>query len=228
MKADAHTPAESSGAAPARARRSLSGPKVVGGVIAVLGVLMLGAIIAPTLAMRDRPPEIEVYGDIPDFALVDHTGAKVVKDDLIGKVMIMNFIFTRCAAVCPVFSMRMRRVQDRTGDIAADLKLLSFSVDPEYDTPAVLSAYADKHGADPTRWRFVTGDYEQVRKVVAEGFLLAMDVVGEQPMGGPDIAHSEHFVLVDRRGRIRGYYDSRDAKRVERMLRDARRVMREL
>lgn len=228
MKPEAHRADEVAGDTPEKARRGLSGPKVVGGVIAILALLMVGAIIAPTVAMRDRPPDIEVYGAVPDFSLVDHTGATVVKDDLVGKVMVMNFIFTRCAAVCPVFSMRMRRVQDRTGDIAADLKLLSFSVDPEYDTPEVLAAYADNHGADPSRWRFVTGNYDHVRNVVAEGFMVAMDVVGEQPMGGPDIAHSEHFVLVDRRGRIRGYYDSRDAKRVERMLRDARRVMREL
>ena len=206
----------------------LRGPMVVGGIIAVLGVLMLGAIIAPTLAMRDRPPDIEVYGDVPDFSFVDHTGATIVKDDLIGKVVVMNFVFTRCATVCPVFTMRMRRVQDRTEDIAADLKLLSFTVDPDHDTPAVLAQYADKHGADPDRWRFVTGDYQKVRTIVSEGFALAMDVVGEQPGGGPDIAHSEHFVLVDRHGRIRGYYNSTDATRVERMLRDARRVMREL
>lgn len=210
------------------AHGGLRGPMVVGGIISVLAIMMLGAIIAPTLAMRDRPPEIEVYGEVPDFSFTDHTGATIVKDDLIGRVVIMNFIFTRCAAVCPVFSMRMRRVQDRTDDISSDLKLLSFSVDPEYDTAEVLAAYAEKHGADSTRWRFVTGDYQKVREVVSKGFALAMEVVGEQPSGGPDIVHSEHFVLVDRRGQIRGYYNSTDAKRVERMLRDVRRVMREL
>ena len=204
------------------------GPKVVGGIITILGVLTLGAIVAPTLAMRDRPPELEVYGDVPAFEFKDHTGGTINNEHLVGRVVIMNFVFTRCASVCPVFTMRMRRVQDRTSDIPNDLKLLSFTVDPEHDTPEVLARYAEKHGVDDRRWRFVTGDHETVKKVVSEGFALAMDVIGEQPMGGPDIVHSEHFVLVDRKGQIRGYYNSTDANRVERMLRDMRRLLREL
>lgn len=200
---------------------------VVGGVIALLGVLTVGAIVAPSLAARDQPAALDVYGQVPAFDFRDHLGAAISNRDLRGKVLVMNFIFTRCPTMCPVLSMKMRRVQDRTEDVADDLKLISFTVDPAHDTPEVLAEYADKHGADPTRWRFVTGDFESVRRVVSEGFALALEQVGVYPNGTPDIVHAEHFVLVDRRGAIRGYYDSNDAQRVERMLRDARRLMRE-
>jgi protein SCO1/2 len=200
---------------------------VVGVVIALLGTLTLGAIIAPTLALRERPAPLDVYGLVPAFDFRDHLGAAISNRDLLGKVVVMNFIFTRCPTMCPAFSMKMRRVQDRTGDVTEDLKLISFTVDPAYDTPEVLAEYAEKQGADPTRWRFVTGDHESLHTLVSEGFALALEQAGADPNGTPDIVHAEHFVLVDRRGAIRGYYDSNDAQRIERMLQDARRLMRE-
>lgn len=205
--------------------RGLRGPQVLLGVLAILGIMVLGAVVAPSLALRDRPAELEVYGQLPAFQLVDHRGAAITDQDLRGKVVVANFIFTRCNTVCPVFTMKMRRVMERTSDVAGELKLLSFSVDPKHDTPEVLAEYAATHRADVDRWRFITGSFDDVRRVVTDGLAMAMDEMGAQTNGAPNIVHAEHFVLIDRRGQIRGYYHSNDATRIEQMLRDARRLI---
>jgi len=101
--------------------------------------------------------------------------------------------------------------------------LVSFSVDPAHDTPAVLAAYAKQHGADPATWTFLTGDGEAIRSAVVEGLKVAA-----QPVGKDDdlasIFHGSHFVLVDAEGRIRGYYDSADADATDRLLADLARL----
>jgi protein SCO1/2 len=207
-----------------RPRSGLRGPMVLAAVFSVMALMTFGAVVLPTLAAGLRQPELEVYGTMPSFELRDQTGAVVTEDQLRGHVVIASFIFTRCPTVCPLLTMKMRRVQDRTED-ARDLKLLSFSVDPTHDTPEVLAAYAAGHGADPARWRFLTGDAEAIRRIATDGLMLALDVRGQLPNGAPDVVHAEHFVLLDTELRIRGYYDTSDARRIERMLRDARRLL---
>jgi protein SCO1/2 len=195
-------------------------------VFAVMALMTVGAVILPTLGLRASQQPLEVYGAMPPFTLRDQTGAEVTEDVLRGHVVIASFIFTRCPTVCPLITMKMRRVQDRTEYAADQIKLVSFSVDPAYDTPEVLAAFAAGHGADPGRWRFLTGDAKTIQRIVAEGMMLALDVMpGALPNGAPNVVHSEHFVLLDPELRIRGFYDSSDAKRIERMLRDARRLL---
>jgi protein SCO1/2 len=206
-----------------RPRSGLRGPVVLGAVFSVMALMTFGAVVLPTLAVGLRQPELEVYGAMPAFELRDQTGAVVTQDALRGHVVIASFIFTRCPTVCPLMTMKMRRVQDRTAD-ARDIKLLSFSVDPTHDTPEVLAEYAKGHGADPARWRFLTGEPEAIRRI-ADGLMLALEVRGRFPNGAPDVVHAEHFVLLDPELRIRGYYDTSDARRIERMLRDARRLL---
>lgn len=208
-----------------RPRSGLRGPLVLGAVFSVMALMTFGAVVLPTLAVGLRQPELEVYGAMPGFELRDQTGAVVTEDALRGHVVIANFVFTRCPTVCPLMTMKMRRVQDRTKDAGDRIKLLSFSVDPEHDTPEVLAEYAAGHGADPARWRFLTGDAEAIRRIATDGLMLALEVRGQLSGGVPDVVHAEHFVLLDPELRIRGYYDSSDAPRIERMLRDARRLL---
>lgn len=207
-----------------RPRSGLRGPMVLSAVFAVMALMTIGAVVLPTLATGLRQPPLEDYGALPAFELRDQTGAVVTQDALRGHVLIASFIFTRCPTVCPLMTMKMRRVQDRTMDERDFIKLLSFSVDPGHDTPEVLAEYAAGHGADPARWRFLTGDIAVIRRV-ADALSLGLDVRGQLPNGAPDLVHAEHFVLFDPELRIRGYYDSSDPKRIERMLRDARRLM---
>ncbi|WP_428261436.1 SCO family protein [Haliangium sp.] len=190
-----------------------------------MATMSFGAVILPTMALG-QPDDLEVYGTMPSFRMTDQTGAEVTETALAGHVVIANFVFTRCPTVCPLLTMKMRRVQDRTSDVPDRIKLVSFSVDPEYDSPEVLAEYAAGHGADPKRWRFLTGDADDARRIATDGLMLALDVQGRLPNGAPDIVHAEHFVLFDQAMQIRGYYDAGDPKRIERMVQDAYRLLK--
>lgn len=170
--------------------------------------------------------ELGVIGLVPDVAFTDQAGIHLRTADLAGRVLIANFIFTRCPTVCPVTSLKMKRLGDQLAG-EPRVALVSISVDPEHDTPAVLSAFAARYGADPARWRFLTGEAGAVRQAVEKGFKLAVERRGELPDGTPDIVHDLHFVLIDRRLRIRGYYDSDEPDRLADLVRDARRLARE-
>jgi protein SCO1/2 len=186
-------------------------------------VLVVGTtVFLPTVVFPPATPKLDDHGQLPGFSLTDHTGAVLSRESLLGHVTIVNFIFTRCDTVCPVTSMKMRTIQDRTGDVTA-IKLLSISIDPAHDTVAALAAYAERFGADATRWRFVRGDIIAVRELVERGMQIGFDDLGgTTPSGAPNITHSGHFVLIDQTGHIRGYYDSDDWPRIERLMKHAR------
>lgn len=190
-------------------------------MVGVVVLLIIPTVVVPTVFFPPKAPTFPEDHAIPDFAFTDHTGARFTRAELLGHVSIVNFIFTRCDTVCPVTTMKMRTVADRTGD-EPSIKLVSISVDPTFDTPAVLAAYAAKAGADPTRWRFLTGDTRAIRELVERGMAIGFDTIGTLPSGAPNISHSGHFVLVDQRGHLRGYYDSDDWGRVETLMRQAR------
>jgi protein SCO1 len=167
---------------------------------------------------------LEIYGTVPAFAFTTQQNKSFTHEDLLGRVSIANFIFTRCPTVCPVFSMKMQRVAEQTD---ASIQLISFSVDPEYDTPERLAAYARDFQADPTRWHFLTGEATEVRQTVEGALKIAMADEGLDENGLPDIVHGTHFVLLDSEGRIRGYYNSDDVDRIEEMIRDARQLVKQ-
>jgi protein SCO1/2 len=159
-----------------------------------------------------------VLGTVPDFRLVDQSGAPFGPERLTGRVWIADFVFTRCPDVCPQMTERLVRVQRALGERA---DVVSVSVDPAYDTPERLAAFARAHGADSPRWHFLTGDSQQVQEAVLRGFRIAFARDSEDIAS---ITHGVHVVLVDGRGRIRGYYDSNDSEALERLVSDARRL----
>jgi cytochrome oxidase Cu insertion factor (SCO1/SenC/PrrC family) len=168
--------------------------------------------------------EVPVMGWVPDFSLTEANGSAVHRQDLIGKVWIASFLFTRCGEACPLLMHHEVRLQ---GDlpIRDDLQLVSFSVDPDWDTPKVLTEYAHTFNADRSHWSFLTGDKKQIYGLTINGFRLATqegDATKEMP-----ILHSTKLVLVDRHGAIRGYYDSSDESEMQKLVRDARRVLAE-
>ncbi|MEK6643431.1 MAG: SCO family protein [Planctomycetota bacterium] len=150
------------------------------------------------------PSSLPIVAELPEFTLTERSGKTVTLNDLRGKVWVADFIFTGCAGPCPVMSKRMRTLQ---GELLRDRKdavlCVSISVDPENDTPAVLREYAETRGADPKRWLFLTGEKKPVRSLVSEGFKLT---VPRSPEEEEELLHSTRFALVDRRGRVRGYY----------------------
>jgi len=169
---------------------------------------------------RAREP-LPVLGHVGDFALVDQSGASVSSASLRGKVWVADFFFTRCPTICPRITRRLRALQvAAAGQVT--LALVSFSVDPENDTPAALSAYAKQYDADLRNWSFLTGDLAVVQKTVVDGFKLALDGKPDPAAENGGIIHGSHLVLVDRQLGIRGYYRSDDDGEMKRLIEDAR------
>lgn len=186
------------------------------------GMLIAVVVALPVARVLTAPPapELPVLGTLPPFALTDQTGAAFGAKQLEGKVWVANFIFTRCPTICPVFTRKLARVQERTRELGDSVHLVSFSVDPDYDTPAVLTAYAKEHRANPRVWTFLTGTLEAIRSTVVDGLKIQM---GKTPGAGDDVAslfHGTHFVLVDDQLRIRGYYRMEDDDVLDRLVRD--------
>jgi cytochrome oxidase Cu insertion factor (SCO1/SenC/PrrC family) len=167
------------------------------------------------------------YGRVPDFHLVSQTGDSVRLADLAGRPWIGDFIFTNCTSSCPMMTAQLQRLDKALGDEDLPVRLVSFSVDPEHDTPAKLADYAKGYGAKADRWLFLTGDKVQLRKLSTDGFHLpASDVSPEEAAQGVEaVLHSTRLVLVDAQGHIRGYYDGTDAKAMEQLGQDLRRLL---
>ena len=188
-------------------------------------ILILIAVAAAGIAFIDSifeepGPTLPVLGKVVDFYLIERSGGALSLSDLLGKVWIADFIFTRCAGPCPLMTTRMSNLQD---EIDPAVRLVSFSVDPEYDTPEVLSKYADQYGADRDRWAFLTGEQESIHRLARESLKLTV-----KPAEDPEpILHSLRFVLVDREGRIRGYYDSTRNEELEKLRMDAATLLEE-
>jgi protein SCO1/2 len=186
-----------------------------------LGLAIAGAHWYREASVAGRKTELPVYGALPDFELTERSGEGVNLETLRGKVWVADFIFTHCAGPCPLLSSRMSGLQKAVQDLDG-VRLVSFSVDPERDTPEVLAEYAQRYQADAERWLFLTGSKEPLYRLVGEGFRLAV------ADGGPQaglITHSTRFVLVDQQGRIRGYYDGADPGAAEALLPDIRTLL---
>ncbi|HEY0991544.1 MAG TPA: SCO family protein [Kofleriaceae bacterium] len=207
-------------------RRSLPGRRLLIALLVILVAAVVPAIVVPTLMCRPAEPALDDLGAVGNFALTDERNQPFTDDGLRGHVTLVSFLFTRCDTICPVTTMKMERLQEKTFDAGAAIKLASFSVDPAYDTPARLAEYAQRYHADPTRWRFVTGPPDDMRRLVEGPLMNSMANEGVTASGAPAISHSGYFLLVDARGHIRGAYDSSDVKRLDEMIRDARYLTR--
>ena len=163
-----------------------------------------------------------LYRHVPGFALTDQNGNATTQAVLKGKIHVADFFFTRCGTICPKIQSNLSRVQEIFKE-RTDLALLSYSVDPQYDGPAQLKAYADKLNAKPGMWYFLTGDKAQIYTLAQRGYFLPVVDHGVS-YGKPDetFIHSEKLVLVDKEGIIRGFYDGTDRKDVERLIAEIR------
>jgi protein SCO1 len=171
-------------------------------------------------ALRQRA--VPSYGSVPAFQLVNQSGQPFGSAQLNGKIWIADFIFTSCRGPCPLISTRMSELQKPLEK--TDVHLVSFSVDPETDTPEVLRGYAEKLQADPKRWDFLTGPKSAIYKLSHDGFKLAVSD-GSEAEGVP--VHSTRMALVDRHGQIRGYYDALEPDAMTKLLADTNHLLRE-
>jgi len=226
----------------------------VGLLVALVGV-GLGLRVGFENASRRAAHDLPRLWEVPDFAFIERSGQSVTRADLLGKVWIASLIFTRCVEECPLVSSHMARLQ---GAFTAepDVRLVSITVDPAYDTPEVLTRYAQSFAAQPQRWLFLTGDKATIYRLVREGFRLGL--IDPQGSAVPEaarvrhalwqlltpasalahpsthahdetqraITHSARLVLVDRQGQVRQFYDIADQSTLRRVPSDVRLVLR--
>jgi protein SCO1 len=179
------------------------------GLLAFAAILLAGCI---------QPKPLPVMGQAPNFQLTAETGRPFDSNSLAGRIWVADFVYTNCTGPCPMMSSQMRQIQDRTAEMP-DVTLVSFTVDPARDTPPVLAAYAKHFRANSDRWFFLTGEPARLDDVAFTGFKVN-SVDGS-------LSHSSRFALVDRQGRIRGYYISSDDDFMARLLHDIRQLERE-
>ncbi len=243
---------------PSRRRLALS----VGGGALVLGAAVLAAlVVGPRLSTSARTPasagttleKLDVYGQVPEFSLIERSGRRVGPSDLQGKVWVANFIYTKCTETCPTQSLQIARLQRQFAE-APDVRFVSITVDPQNDTREVLDAYAGRYDADPERWLFLTGDKREIYCLAKSFNLGVVDPSDPNPpacesaalrpfeavlawLGPPAafathgsqglIMHSARLVLIDRAGRIRAYHLATDEESLERLGPNLRRLLAE-
>ena len=186
----------------------------------LLIVVGIGGLAFFHQASASRQAALPVYGDVPAFTLVDQQGQAVSRDMLRGSVWVADFIFTRCAGQCPMMAAQMAQLAAQLPP-RSGVRLVSFTVDPVWDTPEALARYAQAYPS-ASAWSFLTGEEATIRRLCREGFHLAFS---EQGTDAEPITHSTRLVLVDRQGRIRGSYDATDEAAMHQLGRDLRRVL---
>tara|TARA_R110000868_G_scaffold142387_1_gene359695 strand:- start:1687 stop:2376 length:690 start_codon:yes stop_codon:yes gene_type:complete len=176
---------------------------------------------------RELPPELPKLYQVPEFQLTNDFNKPFGSEQLNGKVYIANFMFTSCPTTCPALMEKMQQVQKRIRGVGSQAALVTFTVDPETDTPQSLHKFARGLNANPFVWSFLTGDESTIKSVLIDGYKVPMGD-GKQPIQGMvdgkevtlfDIVHSEKLVLVDQEGWVRGYY-STDRISIDRLMVD--------
>ena len=180
---------------------------------------LLVVIILIIVLQPKEENELPIIGQIPSFDLIDQNGESFTLESGKGNVWLADFIFTTCAGPCPIMTERMSTVQHDLIDIDK-LKFVSFTVNPDYDTPEVLKKYAKRYDADISTWSFVTGKYEQIQELIANGFKMG----DEEEI----VFHSTRFALVDHEGNLRGYYSGTEPMDHENLTRDIHSLVKKI
>ena len=157
---------------------------------------------------------------IGEFEFQNQENKTIRRSDVEGKVFVAEYFFTTCGTICPKMNQQMMRVQEAYQN-NPDLKILSFTVDPDIDDVKQMKTYADGHGADPNQWYFLTGAKEDLYGLARKSFFILKPAEAEN-LGdaGSDFIHTNNFVLVDQKLRIRGYYDGTSSKEIDQLIQD--------
>ena len=175
-------------------------------LLLTLALVFLIAGLRSRVARSPRPP---VFGQVGDFTLTNQSGTAVSRADWRGRVWVADVVFTRCASQCLRMSRQMKELQDALPP-EGPVKLVSLTTDPDFDTPPVLTKYAERFGADTNRWMFLTGTKREIGDLAAGGLKLSAveKKPGERESSDDLFVHSTIFVLVDKRGRLRGIFET--------------------
>jgi cytochrome oxidase Cu insertion factor (SCO1/SenC/PrrC family) len=195
-----------------------------------LGLGLAGCTSAPgpLPSSSGQTDDHDINWPVHEFSLTDQNGRTVTRDDLRGKVWLASFIFTRCKSLCPRVTAAVAQLADELGP-QDDVRLVTFSIDPEYDTPEVLNRYAKTYHADPDRWLFLTGPKKTIYgPVVKESFhYLAQPNEGAARTPGNEVTHTAHVFVVDKKGVVRWYCEITDGDSLPKLRRKILQLVQE-
>ena len=177
----------------------------------------------PIFGQREVVGADTVYHTIANFGFVDQDSALVTNETFKDQIYVADFFFTSCRTICPVMKTQMLRVYEATATIP-DVKLLSHTIDPEYDTVALLRDFANRLGVSSDRWHFVTGIKDSIYNLAQTSYFATAMEDKSEPDG---FIHSGAFLLIDKDRRIRGKYDGTKEDDVNRLIADIKRLRKE-
>jgi cytochrome oxidase Cu insertion factor (SCO1/SenC/PrrC family) len=178
-------------------------------------------VVAAMVVVGCNRVKLDDFGAVPAFSLTDQSSKPVTNATFAGTPWAAAFVFTRCPMACPRVTRAMLGAQMDAKRRGIALRFVSFSIDPENDTPEVLLQYAKNYGADLASWSFLTGDAALVRTTAEKGFKIAVEGTSDPSRADFGINHGTQLVLVDGKGHIRGYYATDDPKALEQVVSDA-------
>lgn len=195
-------------------------------------VLVVPVVLFFILNRQPTPKDLPILGPktndaqgnavvhhVLDFDLINQNGERVTLADVRGKVAVAGFFFASCGTICPKMTASLTRVQQKFPD--EEVVILYHTVDPVHDSVSVLAAYGRLRGVKPSNWHLLTGDKEQIYRLARKSYFIT----ATEGDGGPsDFIHDENFALVDREGRIRGYYRGTDSADVDRLIEDIEKL----
>lgn len=197
-------------------------------IISIIIITIIYSVMKPKEVLRVYQPAdvtaelvdttmqyVKKYHTIADFSLLNQNGKTVTQDDYADKIYVADFFFTTCQTICPIMTDHMVKIQEELKD-DDEILLLSHTVTPEIDSVPQLKKYAVEKGVNDAKWNLVTGDKKEIYDLARKSYLAAKDVPYEEY----DLIHTENFVLVDKKKRIRGFYDGTDPQAIETLLHD--------
>jgi protein SCO1/2 len=177
----------------------------------------------PIMGEKDITGTDTIYHTIGNFALVNQDSMLVTNETVRGKIYVADFFFTSCRTICPIMKTQMKRVYDKVKD-DPEVLIVSHTIDPEYDTVARLRDYAERLGVESEKWHFLTGVKDSIYYLAQTSyFATAM----EDPSQSDGFIHSGAFLLIDKKGRIRGKYDGTKTEEVDQLIEDIRILKKE-
>ena len=207
---------------------SNAGPKPLHVLLwGVLGLALLSITLLFIQSRQSRSGLPQLF-PVQPFTLTNQLGRPADLRDFTGKVWLADIIFIRCAGPCPRMTEQMQKLQDRFS-AEDDLRFATLTTDPEHDTPAVLKAYAEKFQANPARWQFLTGPKPAIKALAADSLKLGAEekAEAEQQDANDLFIHSTVFVLIDKAGSVRGFYESLEPGFHEKITEDIHSLLRE-
>lgn len=163
-----------------------------------------------------------IYHHIPEFEYINQDSILIRSEDLKGKIWITDFFFTSCPTICPPMTSQMKRLSEMTIDLEDHVQFISFSIDPDRDTPSKMRKYIEDYQITAKNWQFFTGDEEATHLLAKEFFNGAER--NEEIEGG--FGHTTYFALVDTEGLVRGIYDGTNPEKVDELEKDLRKLLK--